>query len=265
MEPSFYSIRMRAASDARHISGAERLAAADRLDALAAEMVRRALRHDKGQADNIVLTLEKIDPATVVRLGLPDIRTVQVTSVRQGRAAALAMLLRAGVSQRAALRAMDSMIRGAARDGGSMRGAMLIDAVSGRRIESDCRRGVRVSRMDLEEQAAAELKTLLRGAGLDNPHVREALVLAAKVLHGPGVLAELCWSDDPGYTAGYVAAPALGYVRFPLLKPQGEERGGRAFFVAPEVDLKSLVDYLERQVVLVDRIGRMLPDERWPE
>lgn len=263
MDKTLFSIRMRAACAARHISGAERLSEAGRLEALAAEMVRRALQHDKGRPDQVVLTIDKIEASDIVRQGLPDIRTVQVESVREGRAAALSMLARAGVSSRAAVGAMEILTRGAAPDGASMRGAMLVDAVSGRRIEKDCHRGIRVTRMDIEDSAETRLRQLLQTGGIDNLHVREALVLATKVMHGPGVLAELCWSDDPGYTAGYVAARGLGYVRFPLLKPLGEERGGRAFFVAPDADLARLIHYLENQVVLIDQVGRILPDERW--
>lgn len=263
MNEPLYSIRMRSSRNEHHISGAERLAPAGCLDTLAAAMVRRALEHDKGQADEIFLTMEQVDPAQILNLSLPDIRTVRATSVDEGRAAALSMLVTAGVDREAALLAMDAMARGAAPDGDSMRGAMLIDAASGCRLEHNRFRGVRVSRMDLAPSAASRLTALLEPAGLDNVHVREALVLATKVMHAPGVVAELCWSDDPGYTAGYVASPAFGYVRFPLLKPAGEIRGGRSFFVVPGADLSCLVQYLEKQVVVIDRIGRILPDERW--
>lgn len=265
MDNTLYSIRMRSSRNERHISGAEKLTSASRLDEVAAAMVRRALQHDKGQAEQIYLTLEKVDPAQIMRLALPNIRTVCVESVDEGRAAALSMLVKAGVTLKAARSAMDVMAEGAAPNGESMRGAMLVDAVTGLRLERDFYRGVRVSRMDLDDVAACSLHRMLQPAGLYNQHVSEALVLAAKVLHAPGIVAELCWSDDPGYTAGYVASPSSGYVRFPLLKPLGEFRGGRAFFVTPEVDLEHLSYYLEKQVVLFDRVGRMLPDERWLE
>lgn len=264
MDNSLYSIRMRSSRNERHLSGAEKLASAPRLDALAAAMVRRALEHDKGQAEKIYVTVEKVDAAQVLRVALPDIRTVCAESVEKGRAAALSRLIMAGVSAEAARCAMQAMIAGAAPDGCSMRGAMLVDAVNGQRLENDSQRGVRVSRMDIDDAALCCLQDLLQPAGLDNIHVKEALVLAAKVLHAPGIIAELCWSDDPGYMAGYVAAPRLGYVRFPLLKPLGVEQGGRAFFVDPAINLAKLTDYLERQVVLIDRVGRLLPDERWP-
>jgi len=145
-----------------------------------------------------------------------------------------------------------------------MRGAMLVDAQSGQRLEPDRARGVRASRMDLTPAAEQELRRGLAALGLDNAHVREALVLAAKVLSAPGIVAELCWSDDPAYTAGYVAAPALGYVRFPYLKPFGEERGGRAFFVRREgLDLAALIEHLERSVLLVDSIGALHGATPW--
>jgi 6-carboxyhexanoate--CoA ligase len=136
-----------------------------------------------------------------------------------------------------------------------MRGAMLVDAVSGERLEPDRVRGVRVSRMDLTAAAERELRERLRKAGLDNPHVREALVLAAKVLGTPGMIAELCWSDDPDYTAGYVCSAERGYVRFPHLKPQGDPLGGRVFFLCPGLDPQALIDYLERSALLFDEVG----------
>lgn len=253
---------MRASSGPRHISGAEKLATADRLEDLAAAMVKRALEHDKGTPDKIHLTVEKVSVSEIIRIALPDIRTVHVASVDGGRHAALAILAGAGVEPDVARSVMQTMASGAAPGGESMRGAMLVDAVTGRRLENDPSRGVRVSRMDLDDRAAADLRERLQQIGLDNAHVREALVLAAKVLHAPGIVAELCWSDDPGYTAGYVAAPRLGYVRFPMLKPLGEDRGGRAFFLAPGADVGELYRYLEKQVVLIDRVGRILPDER---
>jgi 6-carboxyhexanoate--CoA ligase len=147
-----------------------------------------------------------------------------------------------------------------------MRGAMLVDSQSGERLEPDRARGVRASRMDLTPAAELELRRGLAALGLDNLHVREALVLAAKVLAAPGMVAELCWSDDPDYTAGYVAAPALGYVRFPHLKPLGEERGGRAFFVRGEnPDLPALIEHLEQAVLLVDTVGALHGASAWKE
>lgn len=266
MSAELYSIRMHASRGGAHLSGAERLAPAAELERLAAELLRRAMEHPRGVADAVRLSVEAIPPAQLRRGRLPDLRTVSVADWRQGRAAALHFLAAAGVAADAARCAMQELAAGAAPGGCSMRGAMLVDAQSGERLEPDRARGVRASRMDLTAAAEAELSRGLAALGLDNPHVREALVLAAKVLSAPGIVAELCWSDDPAYTAGYVAAPALGYVRFPHLKPPGEERGGRAFFVRSKgLDLAALIEHLERSVLLVDRIGALHGTTPWKE
>jgi 6-carboxyhexanoate--CoA ligase len=90
--------------------------------------------------------------------------------------------------------------------------------------------------------------------------VAEALVLAGKVLHAPGLVAELCWSDDPAYLAGYVADPLHGYQRITRLKAAGEGFGGRALFVRPEDwQCDRFMAYLERQAVLFDELGTIVP------
>jgi 6-carboxyhexanoate--CoA ligase len=133
---------------------------------------------------------------------------------------------------------------------------MLVDAATGDRLEPDPARGVRASRMDLTPVAEERLRGALAERGLDNIHVREALVLAAKVLTTPGIMAEVCWSDDPEYPAGYVASPARGYVRMTHLKARGDKYGGRAFFFRREgFALEEVICHLETAVFLFDEIG----------
>lgn len=244
-----YSVRMRAAqggdhaAGGRHISGAERLVPPGEAAALAGELVERALGHSRGRADFINVTVEAVAAQAVRLVPIPAVRTVAVADATAGRTAALEELARAGVSAAAALAGMDSLA--ALPD--SMRGAMILCAACGRRLDGSGERGIRVSRMDAADGAA--LLAALRRRGLANDHVREALVLAAKVAAGPGMAAELCWSDDPEYTAGYVAS-RRGYCRFAHLKEYGCPVGGRVFFAAPGCDVAALVDYLERQPVL---------------
>jgi 6-carboxyhexanoate--CoA ligase len=266
MNRRFYSIRMHSEFSGRHLSGAERLAMEGDLEQLAGLLVRRAMTHPLGKPDSLHLTVEALAPEAVGDGRLPDLRTITVSDFRQGRRAALRFLNKAGVSASVAGAVMETLVRGAAPGGVSMRGAMLVDAETGRRLEPDAARGIRVSRMDLTPAAEKELRRGLRRLGLDNDHVREALVLSAKVLKAPGVLAELCWSDDPEYTAGYVATAGEGYVRFPHLKPAGDERGGRAFFLRPgTIDLESVIGFLERSVILFDRVGELRGETRWED
>ena len=110
-------------------------------------------------------------------------------------------------------------------------------------------RGVRCSNMDAENTADYERK--MKNRGLSGDHPREALVLASKVASAPGTVAELCWSDDPGYVTGYVASLRHGYERISIMKDPGDPVGGRVFFIKPGTDIRNYVDYLENRIVLV--------------
>lgn len=245
-----YSVRMRAAKGGdhmlggRHISGAERLVAPSELASVAAAMLERARTHSRGAADFIQLTVEEIGQVSIKTLSLLPIMTIDVADATHGRREALKALVAAGVDGRAATRGLEAL--GDLPD--SMRGAMVLSARTGERLDAAGKRGLRVSRMDAADPAAlaAELSRL----ALIGTHAREAVVLATKVAAAPGLVAELCWSDDPEYTAGYVAS-RHGYCRFPHLKEFGNPVGGRVFFVEPSCDLAALTDYLERQPVLI--------------
>lgn len=259
-----FSIRMRAAESTTHISGAERISPSEDLPAIASEMIQRALNHGRGTPDAIQLNIDLLPAATIQAARLPDVTTINVANVTCGRSAARAELLRAGVSPLAADSAINSLVNGAAPGGTVMRGAMIVDADSGERLEADQSRGIRVSRMDISTPARAELSHALLGSGRDTSHLREALALAGKVLLSPGIIAELCWSDDPDYTAGYVASPGRGYVRFPHLKEKGSHLGGRVFFYRrADFDLAVITDFLEKTPVLFTSCGRLHPDEEF--
>jgi len=264
MEKGLNSIRMRAERDGQHISGAERLVDLSQLDTVAVEMLQRALQHPRGPVERISLQVDCLDGIDIQTGGLPDLHNNLVTDWRQGRECAREMLFDCGVTYAAIDKAMQTLAAGAAPDGKSMRGAMLIDAETGKRLEQDQARGVRVSRMDLSRTARQQLKRALAEHQLDNVHVIEALTLAAKVITSPAIVAELCWSDDPDYLAGYVASAKHGYQRISLLKPVGEERGGRAFFVRyGDEYLTTVVDWLEQKPFLIERIGRIFPAQSW--
>ncbi len=256
------SLRMRAECEGKHISGAERLLETADLGTAAVELIERALNHPRGAAEKIYLQVDPVPARQVATGTLPDLHNHQVGSWQQGRKLAQQLLEAAGISRSAAIKALQTLAAGAAPGGNSMRGAMLIDAASGERLEADQARGVRVSRMDLSCAARDRLLQRLKEHGLNNSHVVEALTLAAKVIAAPGVLAELCWSDDPDYLAGYVASPQLGYRRINHLKPVGEERGGRAFFIdRSQVELGELVSWLEQAPLLIDQIGAVHPPQ----
>jgi len=264
MMTSLYSVRMRASCHDQHISGAERIVPVHAVAETTAALIERALSAPLGPPDKVHCNAEQIDPATVQFAKLPDVHSYQVASVQEGRLAATRLLIGAGLTENCAEHAVVTLDEGAGPDGSVMRGAVLMDAVTGERLEHDPARGVRVSRMDLLSTCRPEVEVLLAAAGLGHHRVLEALILSGKVLQAPGIVAELCWSDAPDYVTGYVAAPQCGYQRISQLKTAGDKRGGRVFFVdRSKVAVSALVDYLERQPVLFDAAGTIDPLKKW--
>jgi len=228
----------------RHISGAERIVSQDMVKQTTNDMLERAFSHTRGQADFINVVVEKIEKNKIQEIPLLSVHTVVGEDVATGHHTVQEVLVQLGVTPLAVQSGMAALLSLA----DSMGGAMLLCAVTGKRLDDTGSRGVRVSRMDIADEQ--RFITLLADKGINNTHVREALVLASKVAAAPGMVAELCWSDDPEYTTGYVAS-AAGYVRIPHCKPLGSMLGGRVFFVQPDADLDSLIGYLSHQPVLV--------------
>ena len=246
-----YSVRMRAAEGGsheqggKHISGAEKLIQRDSLTETATNMLVRALEHSRGSADFINLTVEAVSLHSVQRTKCLPIRSVCTENPYEGRKRACETLIASGVSPEATKAGIGYLTDLSV----SLRGAMLMDAQTGKRLDPLLLRGVRVSRMDVENEAA--YKKWLQQQGYCNIHIREAVVLASKVMAASGMVAELCWSDDPEYTAGYVATSGQ-YIRFTQLKPAGSEIGGRVFFVKAGTDINSLITFLENTPVLIE-------------
>lgn len=245
-----YSVRMRAAQGGpheeggKHISGAERLVDHSSVRVIVQDMLERAVSHTRGQADFINLVIERVKQDEIKRIRLLPIKHVDVCNVQEGRNTAKALLIKAGVEPQAA----DNGLKELYCLPDSMRGAMIVCAETGARLDSQGMRGIRVSHMDIENEKG--FISFLHEQGIESLHAREAMVLAAKVVSAPGVVAELCWSDDPEYTTGYVAS-SKGYIRIPHLKEKGSGIGGRVFFVKPAANILELIRYLEKQLVLV--------------
>jgi 6-carboxyhexanoate--CoA ligase len=98
------------------------------------------------------------------------------------------------------------------------------------------------------------LSLRLSNLGINTDTVKEALVLASKVAACRHILAELCVSDDPFYTTGYVASKKFGYLRIPNIKHAGNKSGGRAFFVKGKINVEEIVSYFEKVPVIIGRV-----------
>ena len=238
-----YSVRMRAAQGGphekggHHISGAERIVKLEEVGTIAQSLADRALHHSKGTADFINITVDLIPPEKITYIDCLKVEEHKTSSISESHQLAIDLLDDPAISKTAVHKAI-SMLKRLDR---SMRGAMLVDAITGERLDTGDR-GVRVSHMDSFDSYALG----------DNEHMREALVLASKVQSADGIVGELCWSDDPDYTVGYVACNGV-YHRLPNMKEFGSDIGGRVFFVRSDIDSESVIEYLERTPVLVQR------------
>jgi 6-carboxyhexanoate--CoA ligase len=251
-----YSIRMRASTGGKHISGAERLVSSEAINVTVSDLVARAMGKQRAP-DQIAVQIENLGIISPRLLTALDVVTIRTKDPETGRANAARVLHLAGVSNKAVRSASDHILACAAPSGGNMRGAMIIDAETGERVEPDQERGVRASRFDWTDDARISADLLLSAAGLTHFRIREALALATKVVHAPAVIAELCWSDDPDYTAGYAASLKTGYVRFPCIKQEGDDRGGRAIFIKRDsLVLTELLHYLQTEAVLISAVGK---------
>ncbi|MDW7727866.1 MAG: 6-carboxyhexanoate--CoA ligase [Candidatus Methanoperedens sp.] len=248
-----YSVRMRAEKGGRHISGAERLVSEEEIQDSVQSLTGRALSHERGKPDFVNISVEAVKSPVKNLASLPVILH-NAGNVMEGRNAARRTLEFLGIPGFCIQKAL-SLLENGPSDGQSMRGAIIMD-MQGNRLEPDRERGVRATRMDITEKAAGELTKSLSGKGLSSyfTHVKEALVLATKVASIDGTVAELCWSDDPYYTAGYVASGRTGYIRIPYLKENGDSHGGRVFFV-DNINIPGYINEIENKPVLIDRFA----------
>ncbi|MBW2478107.1 MAG: 6-carboxyhexanoate--CoA ligase [Deltaproteobacteria bacterium] len=265
MDYHLYSLRMRASRKGKHVSGAERIVTGGQILPTSNNLIARAFNLSGNVPTEVHFIAEQIDPEHISYMALPNVTTWNVSSWQQGRSAAAKLLEHSGIGQSVISQAFKLLTNGPSPSGGVMRGAVLLDAITGQRLETDLSRGIRVSRMDLAPEYSERIKAQLSHFGLAHHRTLEALILAGKVVGAPGLLAELCWSDDPEYQVGYVSDGKNGYQRISMLKPVGDPMGGRVFFVnrAANSRIDTLVSYLENQVVLFNQLGTVHPPKNW--
>ena len=235
-----FSVKMRASREGSHISGAERIVPASVIPQLAAVMAERALEHAKGAPDFINIKVETTPEP--LRLKALAVSTHEAKTPQEGWSIARALLAADGVTR------IDEILA-LFRETYGMRGAMLLDADTLERLEPDPARGVRATFMDDATSAG-------HGFSSKKNHYAEAVVLATKVAHAPGIVGEICLSDDPDYVTGYVASKRIGYARITCLKEKGDPSGGRIFlYRGPREQVGEAIDFLQRRCVLVEDVS----------
>jgi len=227
-----YNVKMRAEKDGRHISGAERIVGENEIESALHDLVKRAKEHPNGEAENITVKIYKIK-REIITIPPLNITESQIRSPEEARALLSKELENLGLSSKEILNLFYSLK--------SMRGAVLLDTKTLKRLEPKQERGIRATCMDYEGNA-----------GSAKNHFKEALCLASKVASCPYIIGELCASDDAEYTTGYFASSKRGYIRIPNIKQKGDVRGGRIFlFSGEQENVKECIDYIENHPVFV--------------
>jgi 6-carboxyhexanoate--CoA ligase len=229
-----------------HISGAEGIFCEDEITRASEGYILRAITHPRGTPDTIVITLEAIK-TSLSRAPLLTVSTAACKSPEEGWGIMVRHLALLGISAAARNAALKVL-----RSKKTMRGASLIAAVSGRRLEISRERGVRVSHLGIDRASEKKLCKRLVSMKIDTTTVKEALVLASKVVSCSDVIAEICISDDPDYTTGYLASRETGYLRVPNMKCKGEMHGGRVFFLRTGANINKTIEYLEKKPVIME-------------
>lgn len=227
-----------------HISGAEGIYQESEILKVSNEYIKRALTHSRGKPDKIIITIEEIKDK-IRKIGLLPLTTLKCNSPDEAKQIIYQKLLSLSISKIAINNSFKVLTSKK-----TMRGASLITNQSGYRMEPDRERGIRASRLGIEKIAERALNRNLSKMGLNTEIVKEALILASKVASHEDVIAEICISDDPDYTTGYIASKDFGYLRIPNIKRIGERHGGRVFIIKEDCDIGELINYLEKTPVL---------------
>ena len=228
-----------------HISGAEGIYSVSEIAKTVAEYTKRALEHPRGKPDRIIITAERLS-GKLSKAPLLPVKTLECPSPVAAEEIIRKSLCRLGVSVAALNKAMKLL-----RSANTMRGASLMLMKTGKRVEPDKKRGIRVSRLGINKASEKRLTASLSRVKINTTTVREALILASKTASSPEVIAEVCISDDPDYTTGYIASRTTGYMRIPNIKKAGEMYGGRVFLLREDADVGRLIYYLESEAVIL--------------
>lgn len=235
-----YSLKMRSSVNFQgkevHVSGAEKIIREENLEKNILEMLRRALSHTRGKAEMINLKVEKLDDKCIKQINALPVYEIDSSNPSEAKMFITEMLKYIGIIN-------TDFVFETLRLSYDLRGAAIFGLKSNHRIDSAYTRGVRATYMDYENSETSY-----------KDQFKEAIVLATKVAHAPGIIGEICISDDPECTTGYFASKSLGYIRIYNIKNIGDCNGGRVFIHNEDCKLEKTIDFIQNEKVIVCNI-----------
>lgn len=253
-----YCIKMLARQGENHLCGGERLGSFEEIDSITSRMMQRVVAKGMEKIDSVDLNVFVLEHFNFRSAGLPDLIILPVKDYREGRNTARNLLFRAGVSTNAFNSAVNLLKKTYGSGGKSIPGAFLLDSFTGEILNPHMADGVWIGRVDLANHVEKKLLSFLLNLGLDGTKIRDNLVLSAKIMGQCGIIGEMNWSNDSREPGGSVSTPELGYAYFPFLRSTGHEVGGKVLFSrAGNLDLDSMLHYLESEVLIIDNVGNI--------
>ncbi|UEX90228.1 6-carboxyhexanoate--CoA ligase [Staphylococcus ratti] len=219
-----YSVKMRASQDHEHLSGAETICEASEIEHMIQSYFQKGFQHENGHADFLNLKIEKLTSPVKHVHALPIMEHPQFSFET--------LAVKTGISQMAIAQAWQII-----RNETCYRGAVIVDAQTGERLDNFGVRGCRVTHFCFQQRSE---KSVL------NARVQDALSIASIIQSNEGVLGELCVSDDLNYTTGYFANQK-GYHRLFELKKKGSREGGRVIFVNHQFNMETFLYFCQQQ------------------
>ncbi|MTV21473.1 6-carboxyhexanoate--CoA ligase [Staphylococcus delphini] len=229
-----YSVKMRAHQDGIHISGAETICEAQTIPAVLQTFFDKGFQHENGAVDFLNLKIEKIADPLYPLEALPIIENTPHTLE--------ALCEMHGITKEALDKGMGYIF-----DDTQYRGAVIVSAQTGERLDQSGTKGVRVTHFCFEDHAHTPLVST---------RIQDALTIATCITAFAQVKGELCVSDDLHYTTGYFASAQRGYHRIHHLKPVGTRDGGRVIFVDETLQIDDYIAFLQQQPKQVIRHER---------
>lgn len=266
-----YNIRMRSSVNGRHFSGGEEILPEKDLAEGVANLFKRGFESpapDLRKEVSISIRIDGIAPEKIEKSTLLPVRQLNSNDEETTRSfinSLLHLLLENGSIDHAktiqgVLSAIDSFLKPG---NAAMWGAMILSP-SGETVPVPDN-GVRTTHIGIKEDTKRDLLNSATSNGISGRRFPEALMLASKVIAQHLVQLEICLSDDPNYTTGYIAGKGIGYIRLPHIKRAGSTGGGRIYLLNKSPDEKELADLineLRERAFLFEKISTIYPSQQ---
>ncbi len=242
---------MRIHQEGKHLSGAEEIVPVQEIDHVLSSFSKRLLAHvlnGHPRPPQQIVTIDPVPKENIQRKSLLPVQFMESPSCEEsakGLQELLECLLPEGKAE-----SILEIFRKEIMETAPRHGALLVTSMGRPLMEGEAS-GIRTTHLGCDASLRKALEESLDHY-LEKPNHRfiDALVLASKVLASESVLLEICVSDDPSYTTGYLASRLFGYVRIPHMKKPGIGRGGRLYVVSPALHLPDLLKELREIPVL---------------